>query len=64
MERGRVVSREQLNLQLIMTFLRKAVANGGNAWKSAFEKAKAVTAQMTLEEKGLSILPHEDWGFQ
>ncbi|CAE6460079.1 unnamed protein product, partial [Rhizoctonia solani] len=27
------------------------VANGGNAWKDAFAKAKEITAQMTVEEK-------------
>jgi hypothetical protein len=28
------------------------LADGGSAWKTAFAKAKAVVAKMTLEEKG------------
>jgi hypothetical protein len=34
-----------------------ALADGGNAWKNAFLKAKAVVSQMTLEEKGMLYHP-------
>ncbi|KAG8687543.1 hypothetical protein FRC11_007059 [Ceratobasidium sp. 423] len=52
MRHGRVVSVTLASVQNVSNLdIKKALADGGTAWKDAFAKAKAVVSKLSLEEK-------------